>query len=160
MQRSVHEQVPCAHHNNRRASNSGVGIHSSSPLPRRRPRSTGPKVAPAFVPLLSSLGRPASHKHGQRATLDAEIGVLEHELREHLAEITSFLAAIDVTHDDEETNTRAVAVADALGWVWPHEAGRAGQMRGTATPGTDIGCLLYTSPSPRDRTRSRMPSSA
>ena len=24
----------------------------------------------------------------------------------------------------------------------------------------DIGCLLYTSPSPRDRTRARMPSSA
>ena len=24
----------------------------------------------------------------------------------------------------------------------------------------DMGCLLYTSPSPRDRTRSRMPSSA
>ena len=26
--------------------------------------------------------------------------------------------------------------------------------------GVDISCLLYTSPSPRDRTRSRMPSSA
>ena len=26
--------------------------------------------------------------------------------------------------------------------------------------GNSIGCLLYTSPSPRDRTRSRMPSSA
>ena len=26
--------------------------------------------------------------------------------------------------------------------------------------GQHIGCLLYTSPSPRDRTRSRMPSSA
>ena len=26
--------------------------------------------------------------------------------------------------------------------------------------GTDSSCLLYTSPSPRDRTRSRMPSSA
>ena len=26
--------------------------------------------------------------------------------------------------------------------------------------GGSIGCLLYTSPSPRDRTRSRMPSSA
>ena len=26
--------------------------------------------------------------------------------------------------------------------------------------GLDCGCLLYTSPSPRDRTRSRMPSSA
>ena len=30
--------------------------------------------------------------------------------------------------------------------------------RGVAWPGKD--CLLYTSPSPRDRTRSRMPSSA
>ena len=27
-------------------------------------------------------------------------------------------------------------------------------------PGEDLFCLLYTSPSPRDRTRSRMPSSA
>ena len=27
-------------------------------------------------------------------------------------------------------------------------------------PGLNYGCLLYTSPSPRDRTRSRMPSSA
>ena len=26
--------------------------------------------------------------------------------------------------------------------------------------GEDVACLLYTSPSPRDRTRSRMPSSA
>ena len=35
--------------------------------------------------------------------------------------------------------------------------------RGTGTPAGDArmwGCLLYTSPSPRDRTRSRMPSSA
>eukprot|EP00657_Telonema_sp_P-1_P011126 TRINITY_DN596_c0_g3_i2.p1 TRINITY_DN596_c0_g3~~TRINITY_DN596_c0_g3_i2.p1 ORF type:complete len:127 (+),score=23.70 TRINITY_DN596_c0_g3_i2:198-578(+) len=35
---------------------------------------------------------------------------------------------------------------------------------GQAPPGTGVGlvtpCLLYTSPSPRDRTRSRMPSSA
>ena len=29
-----------------------------------------------------------------------------------------------------------------------------------ATQGHDVACLLYTSPSPRDRTRSRMPSSA
>ena len=31
---------------------------------------------------------------------------------------------------------------------------------GTTTQFTVSGCLLYTSPSPRDRTRSRMPSSA
>ena len=43
------------------------------------------------------------------------------------------------------------------GWVHPttlHEYGVIG-----STAGTYI-CLLYTSPSPRDRTRSRMPSSA
>ena len=31
---------------------------------------------------------------------------------------------------------------------------------GAVTAGVVAGCLLYTSPSPRDRTRSRMPSSA
>ena len=30
----------------------------------------------------------------------------------------------------------------------------------TASPGTAYDCLLYTSPSPRDRQKSRMPSSA
>ena len=33
-------------------------------------------------------------------------------------------------------------------------------MTGVAPLGTTGDCLLYTSPSPRDRTRSRMPSSA
>ena len=30
----------------------------------------------------------------------------------------------------------------------------------TVKPGTNVGCLLYTSPSPRDQRGSRMPSSA
>ena len=35
------------------------------------------------------------------------------------------------------------------------------RLRAATTLGTHLrGCLLYTSPSPRDRTRSRMPSSA
>ena len=34
------------------------------------------------------------------------------------------------------------------------------EMNGTELDGRPIVCLLYTSPSPRDRTRSRMPSSA
>ena len=32
--------------------------------------------------------------------------------------------------------------------------------RAAVPSGASTGCLLYTSPSPRDRTRSRMPSSA
>ena len=34
------------------------------------------------------------------------------------------------------------------------------RFRGREMAHQDLGCLLYTSPSPRDRTRSRMPSSA
>ena len=34
------------------------------------------------------------------------------------------------------------------------------KVTGRARYGADMSCLLYTSPSPRDRTRSRMPSSA
>ena len=43
------------------------------------------------------------------------------------------------------------------------ECGPMGMMSGMekpSTPATINICLLYTSPSPRDRTRSRMPSSA
>ena len=45
-----------------------------------------------------------------------------------------------------------------------HEQGAGhaaeGYARSSGKPGVVLVCLLYTSPSPRDRTRSRMPSSA
>ena len=51
-----------------------------------------------------------------------------------------------------------------LGLAWSADLGAyAGQVEGTPLmiDGTlYVTCLLYTSPSPRDRTRSRMPSSA
>ena len=37
---------------------------------------------------------------------------------------------------------------------------QAGKMQNDMMKMADVNCLLYTSPSPRDRTRSRMPSSA
>ena len=40
------------------------------------------------------------------------------------------------------------------------ENGELFMIGGASLAGSDYGCLLYTSPSPRDRTRSRMPSSA
>ena len=43
-----------------------------------------------------------------------------------------------------------------IGWVQDYGA----MMMGVRREGDSMGCLLYTSPSPRDRTRSRMPSSA
>ena len=39
-------------------------------------------------------------------------------------------------------------------------SGYQNQISGSGFDRNFIGCLLYTSPSPRDRTRSRMPSSA
>ena len=41
-----------------------------------------------------------------------------------------------------------------------HRAGAAFSSTDPSLQGGIYGCLLYTSPSPRDRTRSRMPSSA
>ena len=49
----------------------------------------------------------------------------------------------------------AATLNNALGQQLATMAGRAAQVRTWAST-----CLLYTSPSPRDRTRSRMPSSA
>ena len=46
----------------------------------------------------------------------------------------------------------------SLGGLAHPETARRGNLFGIA--GMSIACLLYTSPSPRDRTRSRMPSSA
>ena len=57
----------------------------------------------------------------------------------------------------------ALAVTSPLGFgAGALEAGAGVVAKTLAGPvtGQAIGCLLYTSPSPRDRTRSRMPSSA
>ena len=55
---------------------------------------------------------------------------------------------------DAATGERAAALAREL-------VAQLSQMRGAALKiGQVLSCLLYTSPSPRDRTRSRMPSSA
>ena len=40
------------------------------------------------------------------------------------------------------------------------DVGQEEELDGLAEKAKATGCLLYTSPSPRDRTRSRMPSSA
>ena len=40
------------------------------------------------------------------------------------------------------------------------DSGRANNVACTALPGGVYACLLYTSPSPRDKRQSRMPSSA
>ena len=53
-----------------------------------------------------------------------------------------------------------LAVGDQLGSLTEGKTrGSFEKVRGM-DPGTFWTCLLYTSPSPRDRTRSRMPSSA
>ena len=44
-------------------------------------------------------------------------------------------------------------------YLW-HETSDLGDVDAIVLPGGFSYCLLYTSPSPRDRTRSRMPSSA
>ena len=59
-------------------------------------------------------------------------------------------------------NTR-LPLAERTRGSWRHDVYSLLQQRGHAGMGSDglpFGCLLYTSPSPRDRQKSRMPSSA
>ena len=63
---------------------------------------------------------------------------------------------IDGAADDEVTYRRNTEAYEACDLVPSVLAGVADIDLST----TVMGCLLYTSPSPRDRTRSRMPSSA
>ena len=69
----------------------------------------------------------------------------------------------------EEINQRikkgeavVVTAEEMIGIVGEHGAAEAAHQVDVVTTGTfsPMCCLLYTSPSPRDRTRSRMPSSA
>ena len=86
------------------------------------------------------------------------------------AELRLILAANGIPHNSEDLNT-ALSKREILGMIrdgTPAPAIRAalrqGRVEELARGWKEIvqerHCLLYTSPSPRDRTRSRMPSSA
>ena len=67
----------------------------------------------------------------------------------------------------EASESDAAGESDRTIIVTGQHASSEAKRRADATPGgtdvvthEDYACLLYTSPSPRDRTRSRMPSSA
>ena len=78
----------------------------------------------------------------------------------------SYASAVLVTEFEDTTNTfvaffdefTAEAGTKKIGskWYYVYEVYKTGETE----PTTIYSCLLYTSPSPRDRTRSRMPSSA
>ena len=64
---------------------------------------------------------------------------------------------LDDPVDDEVGVEDLVAAVLGVGLREHHQLDVAGV---APEPGERVDCLLYTSPSPRDRTRSRMPSSA
>ena len=62
------------------------------------------------------------------------------------------------------TQESLIEAQSVLGWDFLNDDIRV-EIAGTAVSGIDVGeeynnCLLYTSPSPRDKRQSRMPSSA
>ena len=66
-----------------------------------------------------------------------------------------------LTREVDLTVGRADNVLDNIGAIaGPFRIGPIDDPIDISTEEDLIGCLLYTSPSPRDRTRSRMPSSA
>ena len=70
-------------------------------------------------------------------------------------EITAGLERLQIARAISRTVSSEVAIGNALS-----ELGRWPEARARFESALLLNCLLYTSPSPRDRTRSRMPSSA
>jgi len=71
--------------------------------------------------------------------------------------VVMLVAPVSGKDSPQESDIANPHVARAMQYVFPDET------RSTAAPDRSapaMSCLLYTSPSPRDRTRSRMPSSA
>ena len=89
--------------------------------------------------------------------VDTGIGFLDHmleQLSKHSSIDLNVKAKgdthIDLHHTTEDTG---IAIGEAIKKA-------AGNRKGIKRYASAMICLLYTSPSPRDRTRSRMPSSA
>ena len=64
-----------------------------------------------------------------------------------------------IFHDEIPTNG-AKPISDLIGRISDNVKEFFSKNQGYSLNGIGIGCLLYTSPSPRDATLSRMPSSA
>ena len=92
--------------------------------------------------LLGQLTEPALNQVEPRAVGRSEVDVEARPLGEPVANDRGLVGAV-VVHDHVDVQIRGDVVLDGV-----QEAAELD------------GCLLYTSPSPRDRTRSRMPSSA
>jgi len=78
--------------------------------------------------------------------------------RDTQEEILERMAEAVVHFDEEHVEALCAEALDA--GIDPNDAILGGLARGMQKVGELYDCLLYTSPSPRDRTRSRMPSSA
>ena len=72
--------------------------------------------------------------------------------------VIRFNAAVTQGYEQFVGQKTTVRLLNAVDYKGPE--GTEGELRLTTARGSDVNCLLYTSPSPRDATLSRMPSSA
>ena len=89
---------------------------------------------------------------GQPVLLDPQIG-------SGVRELPTFLDWAVIDDFGYDVNQAVNDFGDAPSDLYPTLAAQNGARHNTNSQ-LFLGCLLYTSPSPRDRTRSRMPSSA
>ena len=87
--------------------------------------------------------------------LAPEEAVLEAMLKGWVAQQRSRLLVSTTVEQRVLLVRRLVSFSNDYPWRWS-----SGDVEEWTTSLVSKGCLLYTSPSPRDRTRSRMPSSA
>src|SRR5664280_1869345 len=127
-------------------------------------RSLGfPTVLTTFDPHPAEVVRPGSHPAlltslRRRAELVAELDI-DAFLVLPFTPALSNVGAEEFVHDVIVDRLHAAAVVVGENFRFGHRAKGTGDLLRELGPRFGF-CLLYTSPSPRDRTRSRMPSSA
>ena len=105
------------------------------------------------------------HKHGPNGSAEKHVKEIKRKTRRKYSaeeKIRIVLEGLRGEYSIAEL-CRREGIAQGLYYTWSKEFMEAGKRRlsgDTARQATTSDCLLYTSPSPRDRTRSRMPSSA
>ena len=82
---------------------------------------------------------------------------IKNEVDQQVKLYKDFAAGNHSAESKQECANKTASITAETAMSWHLEAAGSNGQRGTNDPKT---CLLYTSPSPRDRTRSRMPSSA
>ena len=144
--------------------------HSLAPLLKRSPVDIAESISSTLAPILAGIAEVSAvsgfvNIKAEPEWLAARLGDLLPDDRLGVAIEETRVAAVDysapnVAKEMHVGHLRSTVIGDAIVRMLMHKGHTVHRENHVGDWGTPFGCLLYTSPSPRDLSTSRMPSSA